>query len=99
MGSSHSVTIWWMSLHNWHSKVRMWKPKWLGVICASIVTLLQIGHSDRKDMVARLYQTGAQHSQSPVRCRYNVDERHSLQQNETPSLINFAQFINSSQKN
>jgi hypothetical protein len=88
-----------MSLHNWHSKVRMWKPKWLGVICASIVTLLQIGHSGRKDMVARLYQAGAQHSQSPVRCRYKADDRHSLQQNEPPSLFNFAQFINSSQKN
>jgi hypothetical protein len=47
-------------------KVRMWKPKWLGVICASIVTLLQTGHSGRKDMIARLAQAGAQHSQSPV---------------------------------
>ena len=99
MGSSHSVTIWWMSLHNWHSKVRMWKPKWLGVICASIVTLLQTGHNGRKDMVARLDEAGAQHSQSPVRCRYKAGDRQSLQQNEPPPLVNIAQFINSSQKN
>jgi hypothetical protein len=44
----------------------MWEPKWLGVTPASIVTDLQIGHSGRKDMVARLDKAGAQHSQSPV---------------------------------
>ena len=99
IGSSHSVTIWWMSLHNWHSKVWMWKPKWLGVTCASIVTLLQTGHSGRKDMVARRDEAGAQHSQSPVRCRYKAGDRQSLQQNEPPPLVNIAQFINSSQKN
>jgi hypothetical protein len=43
-----------MSLHSWHSKVRMWKPKWLGVVRASVVTVLQVGHSGRKDMFARL---------------------------------------------
>jgi hypothetical protein len=32
----------------------MWKPKWLGVTPASIVIDLQIGHSGRKDMFARL---------------------------------------------
>ena len=76
----------------------MWKPKWLGVTCASIVTLLQTGHSGRKDMVARLDEAGAQHSQSPVRCRYKAGDRQSLQQNEPPPLVNIAQFINSSQE-
>jgi hypothetical protein len=37
----------------------MWKPKWLGVTPASIVTDLQIGHNGRKDMFARLDQGGS----------------------------------------
>lgn len=76
----------------------MWKPKWLGVTCASIVTLLQTGHSGRKDMFARLDQAGAQHSQSSGGCRYKADDEDSLERNEPPPLFNFAQFINSSQK-
>jgi hypothetical protein len=46
----------------------MLKPKWLGVIRASIVMPLQIGHSGRKDMIARLDEAGALHSQSPDSC-------------------------------
>jgi hypothetical protein len=56
----------------------MWKPKWLGVICASIVTLLQTGHNGRKDMFARLDGAGAQHSQSPVGCRYRDGDQSMM---------------------
>src|ERR1700730_9210396 len=94
MGSSHSVTIWWMSLHSWHSKVRMWKPKWLGVICASIVTLLQIGHSGRKDMVARLDEAGAQHSQSPGICRYRAGDESIMARCNTGTMFRFAHLRN-----
>ena len=73
----------------------MWKPKWLGVICASIVTLLQIGHSGRKDMVARLDEAGAQHSQSPGRCRYRAGDESIMARCNTGAMFCFAQ----SQKN
>jgi hypothetical protein len=76
----------------------MWKPKWLGVTPASIVIDLQIGHSGRKDMFARLDQAGAQHSQSPGRCRYRADDGYSLQRNEPPPLVNIAHFINTQKK-
>jgi hypothetical protein len=50
------------------------KPKWLGVIRASVVAPLQIGHSGRKDMVARLDEARALHSQSRVRCHDKADD-------------------------
>jgi hypothetical protein len=52
----------------------MLKPRWLGVIRARVVAPLQIGHSGRKDMVTRLDEARAHHSQSPVRCHDKADD-------------------------
>src|SRR5579863_1565906 len=89
-----------MSLHSGHSKVWIWKPQRPGVTRASIVVVLQIGHSGRtsKDMMLALSQAGAQHSQSPDGCHYRAGDGDSLERNEPPPLFNFAQFIKSSQK-
>jgi hypothetical protein len=56
--------------------VRIWKPKRLDVVRASIVVVLQIGHSGRtwKDMILALPEAGAQHSQSPDGCRFKAGD-------------------------
>lgn len=57
-------------------------PQRPGVIRASIVVVLQIGHSGRtwNDMMLALDQAGAQHSQSPGGCRYKAGDEDSLLQ-------------------
>jgi hypothetical protein len=83
-----------MSLHSGHSKVRIWKPKRPDVTRASIVADWQIGHSGPKwkDMVARLDQAGAQHSQSPGRCRYKAGDGVTMPRRDTDAMFNFAHF-------
>jgi hypothetical protein len=49
-------------------------------------------------MFARLDQAGAQHSQSPGRCRYKAGDGAIMSRRDTDALVNIAQFINTSQK-
>ena len=70
-----------MPLHAGHSKVRIWRSKGPGVILASIVAVLQIGHSGRKwNDILRAYIRREHYRLSvTARRRYRGGDRDSFE--------------------